>query len=105
MIFQEKITFIPKETVYVRVDYTSFPKGRFFIMITIHPIVFNIIINFIILKIAMFVNLINKLLKIYKGIRLDIIYKFVKTIYFLTDVFKMATVLAATITMFFEPLL
>jgi len=105
MAFWEKITFILKETVYVRVDYTSFSKGRFFMMIAIYLVVFNVITDFIIPRIAMFVNLMDKLLEICKGIYLDIIYKFVKTVYFLIDVFKVATALAVATTMFTESLL
>ena len=105
MIFREKIIFVSKKTVYICIDYTNFPKGRSFIITAIYPVVFNVIIDSITPRIVVFVNSTDKLLEICKGIRLNIIYKFVKTIYFLTDVFKMATVLAATITMFFEPLL
>jgi len=47
----------------------------------------------------------DKPLKIYKGIRLNIIYKFVETVYFLTDAFKVATVLITTTTTLSEPLL
>ncbi len=74
-------------------------------MITIHLVIFNIIINSTTPKIAVFVNPIDKPLKICKGIRLNIIYKFDKTIYFLTDTFKIATALTVTTTMFSEPLL
>ncbi len=105
MILREKITFILKEIVYIRVDYINLLKGRFFIMTTTHPTVFNIIINSTIPKILIFVNPTDKLLKIYKDIYLNIIYKFIKTIYFLIDIFKMATALTITTIILFEPLL
>ena len=104
MTFWEKITLVPKETVYVRVDYTSFPKGHSFIMTAIHLAVSNAITDSIIPKIAIFVNLTDKLLEIRKNIRLDIIYKFVETAYFLTDAFKVATALAITTITLIEPL-
>ncbi len=74
-------------------------------MIVIHSTVFNTITDSITPRIAMFVNLMDKPLKIYKGIRLNIIYKFVETVYFLTDAFKVATVLITTTTTLSEPLL
>ncbi len=82
----------------------NFPKGRSFIMITIYPAVFNVITDFIIPRIVMFVNPIDKLLKICKGIRLNIIYTFVETVYFLIDAFKMAIILTVTTTILSEPL-
>ncbi len=105
MTFQEKMIFTLKKTVYIYVNYTNLSKGRSFIMIAIHPTISNIIIDSIIPRIAIFVNFINKPLKIRKDIHLNIIYKFVKTIYFLIDIFKMITVLTTTITILFEPLL
>ena len=104
MTLREKIIFVLKETVHVRIDYMSLPKGRFFIMTTTHPIVSNAITDSTTLRIAMLVNPIDKPLKICKGICLSIIHEFTKTIYFLIDVFKVAIALAvATITLS-EPL-
>ena len=74
-------------------------------MITIYPTISNIITDFTTLKIAMFVNLTNKPLKIYKDIRLNIIYKFIETAYFLINTSKIAITLAVTTTTFTEPLL
>ena len=105
MTLREKIILIPKETVHIRVDYTNLPKGRFFIMTTTHPTIFNVITDSTTPRITVFVNLIDKPLKICKGIRLNIIYKFVKTIYFLTNAFKVAIALAVATTTFIEPLL
>ncbi len=105
MTFQEKITLAPKETVYIRVDYTNLSKGRSFMMTAIYPIVFNTITNSTIPRITMFVNPIDKPLEICKDIRLNIIYKFVETVYFLTDASKMVTVLAVATTTFTKPLL
>ncbi|SRR6266699_947363 len=105
MIFREKIIFAPKETVHIRVDYISFSKGCYFIMIVIYPAVFNVIMDFIIPKIVVFANPMDKSLEIYKGIRLNIIHKFAEIVYFLINTFKMVIVLTvATITLF-EPLL
>jgi len=103
-MFREKITFALKKIVYIYIDYINFSKDRSFIMITTYLIIFNIITDSITLKIAIFVNSIDKPLKIYKNIYLNIIYKFVKTIYFLIDVFKIVTVLTITTTTFSEPL-
>ncbi len=100
MTLREKIILTLKETVHIRIDYTNFPKDRSFIMITTYPAIFNIIIDSTTPRIAMLANSIDKPLKIYKGTRLNIIHKFVKTAYFLTDTFKMAIALvAATITL------
>jgi len=104
MMFREKITLTPKETVYICVDYTNFSKGRSFIMTTTYPTVFNAITDSITPRIAMFVNPIDKPLEIRKDTRLDIIHKFVETVYFLTDVSKVATVLTTATTTFTEPL-
>jgi len=104
MTFREKIILAPKKTVYIRVDYTSLLKGRFFMMIAIYPAVSNVITDFTTLRIVMFVNLTDKPLKICKGIRLNIIHKFVETVYFLIDAFKVAIALATTTTTFSEPL-
>src|SRR6266566_8935411 len=100
MTFREKIILASKETVYIRIDYTSFPKGRSFIIIAIHPAVSNIIIDFIIPRIVMFVNPIDKPLKICKGIHLDTIHEFVETVYFLIDASKVAIALAVATTTF-----
>ncbi len=105
MTFREKIIFTPKETIHIHIDYTNFSKGRSFIITAIYPVIFNIIINFIILRIAMFVNPIDKSLKICKDIRLNIIYKFIETIYFLIDAFKVVIALVTTTTTFSESLL
>ncbi len=56
MTLREKIIFVLKETVHVRIDYMSLPKGRFFIMTTTHPIVSNAITDSTTLRIAMLVN-------------------------------------------------
>jgi hypothetical protein len=104
-MFWETITFAPKETVYIRVDYTSFPKGRFFIITIIYPVVSNTIIDFTISRIVMLANPTDKPLEIYKGIRLDTIYEFVEIVYFLIDTFKVATALAIATTTLIEPLL
>ena len=74
-------------------------------MIIIYSIVFNVITDSIISKIAMFVNLIDKLLEICKGICLNIIYEFVKIVYFLIDVFKVVIALAVATITFIELLL
>ena len=105
MIFREKIILVPKKTVHIYIDYTNLSKGRSFIIITTHPIVFNTIIDSIIPRIAMFVNPIDKLLEIRKSIRLNTIYKFVETIYFLINTSKIATALVATTITFIEFLL
>ena len=104
MTLQKKIILTLKKTGYIRIDYTNLSKSRFFIMTTTHPTVSNTITDSITPRIAIFVNLTDKPLEIRKGIRLNIIYKFVKTVYFLTDTFKMATVLAITTIIFSEPL-
>ncbi len=103
--FREKITFTSKKTVYICVDYMSFSKGRFFIMTTIYLAVSNIIIDSTTLRIAIFVNPTDKPLKICKSIYLGIIHEFVKTIYFLIDVFKVVIILAVATTTLTEPLL
>jgi len=74
-------------------------------MITIYLVVFNIIMDSTIPRIVMFVNLIDKLLEICKGIRLGIIHKFVEIVYFLIDISKVAIALAATIIILIESLL
>ncbi len=52
----------------------------------------------------MFINPTDKPLEIYKDICLNIIYKFVKTVYFLTDASKVAIALTAATITFSEPL-
>src|SRR6266699_5556643 len=102
MTFREKIILAPKETVHVRIDYMNLSKDRSFIMIAIHPTVFNIIINSITPRIAILVNSTDKLLKICKDIRLDIIHKFVETVYFMTNVSKVSTVLVVATIILIE---
>src|SRR6266699_3228268 len=104
MTFRKKITFILKETVYIHIDYTSFPKGRSFIMTTTHPVVFNIIIDSITPRITILANPTDKPLEIYKSIHLNTIHKFAKTVYFLTNASKVVTALAAATTTLTEPL-
>jgi hypothetical protein len=104
MILREKITFTPKETVYIRIDYTNLPKDRSFIMIATYLAISNTIIDSTTPRIAIFVNPTDKPLEIYKDTRLDTIYKFAKTVYFLIDTFKMATALAIATTTLTEPL-
>jgi|SRR6266566_923247 len=105
MTLRKKIILTLKEIVHIRVDYTSLPKGRSFIMTTIYPAVFNIITDFITLKIAILINFTDKPLKIRKGIRLNIIYEFVETVYFLTDISKVIIALVIATITFTEPLL
>jgi len=73
-------------------------------MITTHSTIFNIITDSITPRIVILANPIDKPLEIRKDTRLDIIHKFVKTIYFLIDTSKMAIALAATTTILSEPL-
>ena len=104
MMFREKITLASKETVYIRVDYTSFPKDRSFIMTTTYLAISNAIIDFITPRIAMLANPTDKPLEIRKGTHLGTIHEFAETAYFLTDASKVAIALAiATITLT-EPL-
>ena len=93
-----------KKTVHIHIDYTNLPKNHFFIITTTHPTIFNTIINSIIPRITIFVNPTDKPLEIYKGIRLNTIYKFAETTYFLTNTSKVTTTLTVAITIFTEPL-
>ncbi len=101
---REKITLAPKETVHVRVDYTSLPKGRSFMMTATHPAVSNAITDSTTPRIAMLANPTDKPLEIRKGTRLGTIHEFAETAYFLTDASKVATALAAATTTLTEPL-
>ena len=64
-------------------------------MIAIYSIVINIIMDFKTLKIAMFINSIDKILKVVKGVWLDIIHKYVDAIYIMIDMFKAFIILVA----------
>ena len=62
-------------------------------MTVIHPVVVNVIVDCKIPKIAMFVNLTKKILKVVKKVRLDIIYECANIVYIMTDMFKALTIL------------
>ncbi len=96
VIFKQIIRLQLNETVYVCMNYTSLPKERSFIMIVTYFIIINVIIDFKILKIAIFVNPTDKTLKITKEIRLDIIYKYIDVIYIMIDIFKAFIILIIT---------
>ena len=46
----------------------------------------------------MFINLTKKILKVVKGVRLDIIYKYIDIVYIMIDMFKVFTVLVTIAT-------
>ncbi len=101
MILYNEIIFQLKKTVYIRVDYTGLFKGRSFIMIKIYSTVLNAILNFIILKIAILINFIKKVLKIDKDIYIVTIYKYADTIYLMVGSFRIfATLIIVSIMIF-----
>jgi len=74
-------------------------------MIVIYSAIVNVIIDFKIFKIAMFANLIDKILKIVKKVWLSIIHKCIDVVYIITDMFRALTILAviAVAISFIEP--
>ncbi len=84
-------------------NYISFPKGYSFIMITIYPAVFNILLDTSTLCIVIIINLINKTLIFNKDIYLSSIYKYIDILYIIIDIAKVFTAIVATSTTVFKP--
>ncbi len=91
------IRFEPGETVYIRINYISLPKERSFIMTVTHLTVVNTTIDYKTLKIAMFINLTKKILKVVKKVRLGIIHKYTDIVYIMIDMSRVLTILTITI--------
>ncbi len=103
MILYSEIILQLEKIVYIWVDYIGLPKGRSFIMIEIYSIISNVILDFIILKIAILVNLIKKVLKINKDIYIITIHKYIDTIYLIigsSGMFIILTAVSTTISKF-----
>ena len=103
MTLYSKIIFQLKETVNIRINYTGLSKGRSFIMIKIHPVTSNAILDSTTFKIAILVNLIKKVLKIDKDIYIATIHKCVDTMYLMIDNSKVFTALIIISAIIFKP--
>ncbi len=66
-------------------------------MTAIHLVVINVLVDYKIFKIAMFVNPTKKILKIAKRIRLNIIHECIDAVYIITNIFKVLTVLTTIV--------
>ncbi len=105
MTLYNEIILQSEEIIYIRVDYTGLSKGRSFIIIEIYLIVSNAILNYIILKITILVNLIKKALKIDKSIYIVTIYKCADIVYLMVGSFEMLVIFTAVLTAISELLL
>jgi len=65
-------------------------------MIVIHSAVVNVIMDFKTSKIAILVNPTDKILKVVKEVRLDIIHEYTDVIYIIINIFRTFIVLAVT---------
>src|SRR6266566_2844051 len=102
MILYGKIILQSKEIIYIRIDYTGLLKGRSFIMIEIYPTILNVILDFIILKIAILINPIKKALKINKSTYIITIYKCTDTVYLIIGSLGIFAVLTTVLTVISE---
>jgi len=100
---QEKIVLHPKETVYVRRNYTSLSKGRSFIITIIYPAIPNTLLDISILYIVIIVNPINKTFTFNKNIYLGSIYKCIDILYIIINITKAFTAVAIAFTAVFKP--
>ncbi len=79
------------------------PKRRSFIIITIYLAATYTVLNNNILKIAILTNSTKKHLEFNKNIQLGTIYKYVDTMYIITDITKTFTTMTTTFSIFSDP--
>ena len=69
-------------------NYISLLKRRSFIMIIMHPVVFNAFLDISTLYIVIIVNFTSKILIFNKSIYLDLIYEYIDTLYIIINITK-----------------
>ncbi len=84
-------------------NYISFSNERLFIIITIYPIVPNVLFDTNTLWIVIIINLTNKAFIFSKSIYLGIIYEYVDIFYIIIDFIKVFITIAITSTVVFKP--
>ncbi len=85
---KESIQFEPRKTVYIQINYIGLFKGRSFVITTIYSTAIYIVLDNNILKIVILTNLTKKRLEFNKNIQLEIIYKYIDTVYIIMDIIK-----------------
>src|SRR6266566_1933700 len=100
VILREPIQLEPRETVHIQVNYIGLFKRRSFSMITTYLAVVYTVLDNNIPRIAIFTNPIKKCLEFSKNIWLKTIYKYIDTIYIITDIIKILAVVVTAYSVF-----
>ncbi len=103
MILKELIQLESGETIHIQINYIDLSKGRLFIMTTIYPTIAYIVLDNNIPKIVIFMNLIKKYLELNKNTQLKTIYKYIDTIYIITDIIKAFAIITTTSSVLLDP--
>ncbi len=88
MTLKEPIQFEPRKIVYIRINYIDLPKRCSFIITAIYLAATHIVLDNNTLKIAILANSTKKRLELNKNTRLKTIYKYINTIYIITNIIK-----------------
>ncbi len=79
------IIFVFKKKIVIYIDYIIVSNKYNYLFSTIYTIVINIMINVFTFRSTFLYNFTNRLLKIYKKIRLKTIYKYIDNVHFIIN--------------------
>ncbi len=103
MTLKKPIQFEPGEIIYIQINYISLLKRHSFIITTIYLTAIYTVLNNNIPKITILTNPIKKRLEFNKNIRLKTIYKYIDTIYIITNIIKTFAIMAITSSILLDP--